>query len=131
MNIWSGSKEHSGLAAALTNPTRLAKKKGMLQGDYPVKVGERTFEDAEQAYQTLKRELPHHAELPELERLMTKVLALKLTQHPRLVEAMKTKGGATWLSQARHVVRGGRWEGEGLKSPFIRSLVAAFKQVAT
>ena len=35
-NIWSGAPAKSGLAV-LTNPTHLAKQKGNLKGDYPIR----------------------------------------------------------------------------------------------
>jgi hypothetical protein len=70
MNIYSGSREGNGLAAALTNPTALARKKGTVQSDYPVTVMGRRFIDAEVAYQTLKRESSAKLDFATLQALM-------------------------------------------------------------
>lgn len=48
------SSSAKGLAAALTNPTELAKSKGNLTQSYPVEFRGKTYKDAEAAYQALK-----------------------------------------------------------------------------
>ncbi len=129
INIFSGSKECNGLGAALTNPTALALRKGTLRSAYPVTVRGRTFKDSEAAYQTLKRESDRMS-FAELKELMVEVLICKLEQYPRLVTAIDRRGGVAWLESCRHVVNGGRWEGNGVESAFIGCLIKAFTHIA-
>jgi len=126
MNIYSGSSEGNGLAAALTNPTELAFRKGKLQQKYPVTVDGRTFMDAEAAYKAAKRDLTFR----ELQSLMVRVLVAKLQQHRRLWQAIAKQGGVEWLETCSHSVNGGRWEGVGRKSAFIRCLIAAYEELS-
>ncbi len=85
INIWSGTP---GLGGALTNPTWLAKRKGHVQGNYPVTFRGRTFADAETAYQAFKPKA-----FEEREALCAEVIEAKLRQHPRLREAITGRGG--------------------------------------
>lgn len=125
MNISSGS---SGLAAALTNPTHLAKQKGNLVNDYPVKFRGVEYIDAETAYQKVKR-TSEWMNLDGLKSLMVEIMVCKFIQHPRLIEAVMKNGGVEFLKTCSHRVVGGRWEGIGMQSPFIQCLVEAFKKV--
>jgi len=125
MNIWSGSR---GLGGALTNPTWLAKRKGTIQGDYPVTFRGRTFADAEAAYQAFK---PKAFEAREA--LCAEVIEAKLLQHPRLLEAITARNGVAWLERCRHETGARtehfqRWEGQGRQSPFIRALILAYER---
>lgn len=123
VNIWSGTADGR-LAAVLTNPTELAKKKGRLVGSYPVTFRGSRFPDAEAAYQAHKRLTP----LADREALMAEILAAKLEQHSKLAAAVERAGGEAWLATCSHVVYGrGGWEGEKLESPFIWALVVAWR----
>jgi len=145
VNIWSGTRDGR-LAAALTNPTELARKKGRVRGHYPVFFRGVRYADAEAAYQAHKMTVRKGAidelllggreELMEAvvellrgrEELMAEILLAKLEQHPKLAAAVARAGGETWLAACSHVVYGrGWWEGEGLASPFIRALVVAWR----
>jgi hypothetical protein len=120
VNIWSGARGDQ-LAAALTNPTALARRKGNLDRDYPVTVDGVVYEDAEAAYHALK---PHSGHIGTVAR----VVALKLEQHPHLARWIEARGGRDWLMTCSHHTgaRSARfqwWEGDGLDSPFITALV--------
>jgi hypothetical protein len=125
MNITSNAKDP--FLAALTNPTELAKRKGNLKRSYPVvdKNGRR-WADSEAAYKAFKI-----GDTLRDERIMERIIAAKLTQHPELAQGIKERGGVAWLYRCSHVVgvRNSRWEGEGKDSRFIRCLVKAFKEV--
>lgn len=126
-NIWSGSAEGNGLAAALTNPTCISRRKGTIVRDYPVSFDGREWPDAERAYLTLARDTD------ERDDLMVRIIAAKLRQHPRLGEAVTRKGGASFLEVCTHHTgartdRFRKWEGDGLESRFIRNLVRAYAE---
>ena len=125
MNISSRSSDP--LLAALTNPTELARRKGNLATLYPLvdKTG-RVWRDAEAAYKAYKT-----GDTPRDERVIVRIIALKLKQHPELVEGITARGGIAYLERCDHLVgvRGSRWEGRGRKSRFIRCLIAAFETV--
>jgi hypothetical protein len=126
VNIWSGSPDP--LGAALTNPTELARRKGRLTRSYPVEVDGRVFEDAEAAYQAAK------ARSGDVE-AAARIIELKLRQHPDLVKWVQARGGRAWLESCSHHTgaRSARfqwWEGQGLESRFIRTLVEAYSRVA-
>ena len=121
-NIYSGSKR----LAVLTNPTELAKRKGNLVSSYPVTVDGVEYRDSEQAYQSIKRGLDHHAELGELADLMVRILIVKLQTYPRIVSFIRENGGVKFLGECSHTVNGGRWEGVGTSSLFIRCLITAY-----
>lgn len=125
MNIRSRSTHP--LLAALTNPTELAVRKGILKRSYPVtdKTG-RVWPDSEAAYNAFKT-----GDTPRDERVMVGIIAAKLEQHPELVEEIRGRGGVAFLERCDHLVgvRGSRWEGKGSDSRFIRCLIAAFETV--
>ena len=123
MNISSRSPDP--FLAALTNPTELAKHKGNVPRAYPLvdKTG-RVWRDAEAAYKAFKT-----GDTPRDERVMVRIIALKLKQHPALVEGITARGGVAYLERCDHLVgvKGSRWEGRGRESRFIRCLIAAFE----
>jgi len=123
VNIWSGSKELNGFAAALTNPTELAKRKGNLINSYPVKFRNRTFIDAESAYKFYKT-----GNLVDDMKVMTEIITAKLQQYPRLKAKIKDLGGILWLENCHHIIgiKRSRWEGYGRNSNFIICLINAY-----
>ncbi len=125
MNISSRSTDP--FLAALTNPTEWARRKGRLVRSYPVmdKTGKR-WADSEAAYRAFKT-----GDTPRDERVMTRVIAAKLQQHPNLLEGIKERGGVAFLERCTHLVgvRNSRWEGCGRESRFIRCLIAAYEDV--
>jgi hypothetical protein len=123
INIYSGA---GGLGSALTNPTELAYRKGVLKERYPILFRKRRWPDVETAYLTLRGE--DHV---ENERLMVELIAAKFTQHPSLTAQVIEKGGREFLMKCSHFTNARSehfqwWEGEGMASPFIRLLVAGF-----
>lgn len=133
-NIWSG--EHSPLAV-LTNPTAIAKRKGTLRKDYPVRHAGQVFEDAEAVYHAIVTPLKTKGYVAPARRELCSayVAALKLSQHPQLVELIEANGGEAWLLQCSHFLSRTRrqpttfWEGQGAQSAFIRSLARAYAHV--
>ncbi|URD53579.1 hypothetical protein [Chroococcidiopsis sp. CCNUC1] len=147
INISSGSQDP--LGAALTNPTVKSKAKGRIQGDYPVSFrdnpevkagtyGPETysqdkpagvpFASAEQAYQHYKTGLPLGEERIEL---MAEIIQAKLEQHPKLYQAIASRGGVQWLENCTHYVTATHdsyWEGRGDRSPFLRALMRGYTQ---
>ncbi|MBD2309726.1 hypothetical protein H6G17_30370, partial [Chroococcidiopsis sp. FACHB-1243] len=147
ININSGSQDP--LGAALTNPTVKSKAKGRIQGDYPVSFrdnpavkagtyGPETysqdkpagvpFASAEQAYQHYKTALPLGEERIEL---MAEIIQAKLSQHPKLYQAIASRGGVQWLENCTHYVTATHdsyWEGRGDRSPFLRALMIGYTQ---
>ncbi|MBD2309705.1 hypothetical protein H6G17_30245, partial [Chroococcidiopsis sp. FACHB-1243] len=147
INISSGSQDP--LGAALTNPTVKSKAKGRIQGDYPVSFrdnpavkagtyGPETysqdkpagvpFASAEQAYQHYKTALPLGEERIEL---MAEIIQAKLEQHPKLYQAIASRGGVQWLENCTHYVTATHdsyWEGRGDRSPFLRALMTGYTQ---
>ena len=125
MNISSRSPDP--LLAALTNPTELAWRKENVPRAYPLvdKTG-RVWRDAEAAYKAFET-----GDTPRDERVMVRIIALKLKQHPALVEGITARGGSAYLERCDHLVgvKGSRWEGRGKESRFIRCLIAAFETV--
>lgn len=126
-NIYSGDRER----AVFTNPTVLAKRKGNLVGDYPVRVAGMDFPDAEAAYQKLACAAKH--DLKQCYRICVKVIEAKLKQHPRIMQAITDSGGADWIRSCSHWVgcvkqNPGRWEGNGTASGFIRCLLEAYQR---
>lgn len=126
INIFSGE---GGLGSVLTNPTELAREKGLLQRQYPVQFMGKLWPDAEAAYQHLKLGNPL-----EDDRLMAEIIAAKFRQHPRILDAINEKGGAAFIAACSHVT-GARtasakaWEGKGVESRFIRNLLAGYELV--
>jgi hypothetical protein len=133
-NIWSGN--HSPLAV-LTNPTALAKRKGNLRNDYPVRHAGALFGDAEAVYHSIVNPLKARGYVPQRTREMYSayVAALKLSQHPQIVAFIEANGGAPWLRACCHFLSATRrtpqsfWEGHGESSAFIRSLIRAYGHV--
>lgn len=125
MNISSRSTDP--FLAALTHPTELARRKGRLARSYPVvdKTGKR-WADSEAAYKAFKT-----GDTPRDERVMARVIAAKLQQHPDLPEGIKERGGVAFLERCTHLVgvSNSRWEGRGWESRFIRCLIAAYEEV--
>lgn len=125
MNISSRSTDP--FFAALTNPTELARRKGNVTRAYSlIDKNGRVWRDAEAAYKAYKS-----GDTPRDEQLMVRIIALKLKQHPCLVDGIKARGGTTFLESCNHLVgvKGSRWEGSGRDSRFIRCLIAAFETV--
>jgi hypothetical protein len=130
-NIFSGERS---ARTVLTNPTELARKKGNLRHSYPVTIDGVTYPDAEEAYQRLKRNLSHFADMDEREALCWRVIEAKLRQHPQLAEFITVNGGVQWLAQCRHFTSArtqafAEWEGVGYESAFIRCLIRAYRTV--
>jgi O-acetyl-ADP-ribose deacetylase (regulator of RNase III) len=123
INIFSGA---GGLGSALTNPTGLAREKGKLRQAYPVRFRGKDWPDAEAAYQHLKQ-----GEAASDDLLMAEIIAAKLRQHPRIMQAIEARGGEAFLRKCSHLT-GARtasaqaWEGKGLESRFIRNLVTGY-----
>ena len=124
-NIASTSK---GIAAALTNPTELAKQKGNLENSYPVTFNGVTYVDAEAAYQANKAS---YLANKTTDKLMTDIITAKLQQHPSLVKGIDARGGEQWLRSSTHIVKGDNfWEtGAGKQNAFMNALIQAYKNV--
>ena len=128
-NIFSGSTDGNGLAAALTNPTELARRKGTIAQGYPVEFQGRAWVDIETAWFALKDTAPDE---PTQDRLMAQLIAAKFTQYPRLASTVSRLGGASWLRRCSHFTEAKSrsmqsWEGRGEQSRFIRNLVAGYE----
>jgi len=109
------SSNAKGLAAALTNPTELAKSKGNIKQSYPIyfqwldkngEVRDSNFKDVEQAYQKLKDNSEAKTK-PTKEnsnnyKLMVDLIKAKLEQHPRLVLEITKQGGSAWILSSTH-----------------------------
>lgn len=126
INIWSGAK---GLGGALTNMSELARKKGCIVNEYPVVINGVRYPDSEAAYQALK--YPGHAAYND--GLMIDILALKLTQNPRLQNLITRNGGLSWLGRCSHfthakTARFASWEGQGANSRFITNLMHGYQK---
>jgi hypothetical protein len=122
------SSNSKGLAAALTNPTELAKQKGNLTQSYPVTFDGVTYKDAEEAYQRNKGKYkPEGLGKGSTYDLMVQILEAKLKQHPRLTEEITKVGGMNWLSDATHQPTGKNtvWETGG-QNLFINALQEAY-----
>ncbi|PNG50062.1 MULTISPECIES: hypothetical protein [unclassified Variovorax] len=125
LNIFSGAEIP--LGAALTNPTELARQKGVLKQSYPVHYNGRRFPDAETAYQVSKQVAPDRDEM------MVEIIAAKFRQHPALAAEVEARGGSEWLATCSHFTQARSeaaraWEGAGLESRYIRNLVAGFRR---
>lgn len=131
-NIFSGSRDGNGLAAAFTNPTVLSRRKGTVARDYQVYFEYRSWLDAEEAFLTLSRRNP--ASLCDHDKLMCDIIAAKLQQHPHLFIAVRQRGGVAFLRQCEHytgaqTARFRKWEGYGVESRFIRNLIAGYEVI--
>lgn len=130
-NLWSGSNDP--FAAALTNPTTIAKRKGKINKDYPITFRGKTYVDAEVAYKQNKVDdlvLAKQGKIdPRNNDLMVEILIAKLNQYPGLITELNKRGGVQWLEQSEHTVNGNRFEGKGRQSPFINNLIKAYELV--
>jgi hypothetical protein len=120
-----------GLAAALTNPTELAKSKGNLTQSYPIEFNGKTYKDVESAYQTLKDKSEAQTK-PTKEnsknyKLMVDLITAKLQQYPRLVSEITKQGGSAWILSSTHQPTKANtvWETGG-QNWFIESLNDAY-----
>jgi hypothetical protein len=124
VNIYSGE---GGLGSALTNPTELARKKGVLHKKYPVRFRGKFYLDAEAAYQKRKT---GHRYMDDL--LMKEIICAKFMQHSYLFGEVCQRGGVAFLEKCDHLLPNHRvakdlWQGRGMNSRFIRNLVGGFK----
>lgn len=121
------SSNAKGLAAALTNPTELAKSKGNLTQSYPVEFKGKTYKDAETAYQSLKGTAAKDDGPNNTYNLMVDIIKAKLEQHPRLVSEINKKGGSAWILSSTHqpTSQNSVWETGG-QNWFIKSLNDAY-----
>ena len=121
------SSNAKGLAAALTNPTELAKSKGNLTQSYPIEFRGKTYKDAEAAYQALKSTATKDDGPNSTYNLMVNIIKAKLEQHPRLVSEITKQGGSAWILSSTHQPTKANtvWETGG-KNWFIKSLNDAY-----
>lgn len=122
-NIWSGDP----MRAIFTNPTEIAYRKGTLKHHYPVTFRNKVYADAEQAYKI------HKPQSSNLYNLCTEIIVVKLEQYPFLVDIIEANGDEEWIKRCSHHVydKCKFWEGDGLKSGFIRCLLTAYKIAIT
>ncbi len=125
INIFSGE---AGLGAALTNPTELAKRKGMLSSSYAIVFDGRRYPDVETAYHLLANK----ADPVATDTLMAELIACKFRQHPALAQEVAQHGGAAWLRSCDHLTgaktdSAQAWEGRGEASRFIRNLARGYE----
>ncbi len=121
------SSNSKGLAAALTNPTELAKSKGNLTESYPVEFEAVTYPDAEATYQAMKKYATKDEGPKSTYNLMVSILKAKLQQYPRLVSEITKQGGSSWILSSTHqpTKQNSVWETGG-KNWFIKSLNDAY-----
>jgi hypothetical protein len=139
------SSNAKGLAAALTNPTELAKSKGNLSQSYPIyyqwlnnegEAEDGNFKDVEEAYQELKdnREAKTKPSKEDSKnyRLMVELITAKLQQHPRLATEITKAGGSKWIMNATHqpTKQNTVWETGG-QNWFILALNDAYAKVTS
>lgn len=126
------SSNAKGLAAALTNPTELAKRKGNLTQSYPIEFRGKTYSDAEAAYQALKNTATKDEGPNSTYNLMVDILKAKLEQYPRLLEGIKNQGGSEWVLKSTHqpTKQNSVWETGG-KNWFIKALNEAYLSIET
>ena len=125
------SSNTKGLAAALTNPTELSKKKGNIKQPYPVTFEDKEYVDAEAAYQANKKSYPTRGEdAGSTYTLMTKILTAKLEQYPQLVKAITENGGSEYILKSTHqpTNKNTVWETGG-QNWFIKALNTAYANV--
>jgi hypothetical protein len=134
------SSNSKGLAAALTNPTELAKSKGNITQSYPIyytwlnqqgEAQDNNFKDVEEAYQRLKDSSESKTK-PSLDesknyKLMVDLLKSKLEQYPRLVNEITKQGGSAWILASTHqpTKQNTVWETGG-QNWFIKALNEAY-----
>lgn len=140
VEINSNSK---GLAAALTNPTELAKSKGNLAQSYPIyfqwlnnegEAQDANFKDVEEAFQKLKNsseaKTKPSKESSDNYKLMVDLITEKLKQYPRLVSQVTKQGGSAWILSSTHqpTKQNTVWETGG-QNWFIQALNDAYVKV--
>jgi hypothetical protein len=125
------SSNAKGIAAALTNPTELAKKKGNLAESYPVEFKGKTYKDAEAAYQALKNTATKDEGPNSTYNLMVDIIKAKLQQHPRLISEITKQGGSEWILSSTHqpTKQNSVWETGG-KNWFIKALNDAYTSLS-
>jgi hypothetical protein len=128
------SSNAKGLAAALTNPTEMAKSKGNITQSYPIEFNGKSYKDVETAYQALKDKSEARTK-PTKEnsknyKLMVDLIKAKLEQHPRLVSEITKQGGSAWILSSTHqpTKQNTVWETGG-QNWFIESLADAYNTV--
>jgi len=121
------SSNAKGLAAALTNPTELAKYKGNLTQSYPITFRGKTYIDSEAAYQALKSTATKDNGPNNTYNLMVDIIKTKLEQYPRLVTEIINQGGSAWILNSTHqpTRQNNVWETGG-KNWFIKALNDAY-----
>ena len=126
------SSNAKGLAAALTNPTELAKSKGNLEQSYPVQFEGQTYPDAEAAYQVLKGTATKDEGPNSTYNLMVNIIKAKLDQYPRLTAGITKQGGSPWVLSSTHqpTKQNTVWETKG-KNWFIKALNEAYLATQT
>lgn len=124
------SSNAKGLAAALTNPTELAKSKGNVVQSYPVEFRGKTYKDAEAAYQALKNTATKDEGPNSTYNLMVDIIKAKLQQYPRLVSEITKQGGSNWILASIHqpTKQNSVWETGG-KNWFIKALNDAYLSI--
>jgi hypothetical protein len=145
-NVYSGNSKNEFLAS-LTNRTndlpRVPKTNGAtssyehgnISERFPVVFKGKVYPSAEHAYvaSNVSSEKAETVSDEEI-RIMTEVITEKLRQHPALLTKIQAKmsklgadtTGTQWADILVHWTKsGGRWEGNGLESPFLRALGAA------
>lgn len=112
------------IRAVFTNPTEIAHWRGNLKHHYPVVFRGTKYADAECAYRAFCKSSPDRYEL------CIEIIVEKLKQYPVLMRTIGMSGGEVWIKQCSHHVyynKSTYWEGDGLKSGFIKCLLAAYK----
>lgn len=145
----------AGLRGALTNRTNDIEKttaggvqdafsadkynKTVIKSKYPVVLDGKIYPSAEHAYYDISNQRTQSGTTAS-EDDMSRIIAEKLRQHPKLLDKLTELGGRSWIEKQSHFTGYGidkktgkpatsridRWQGEGLRSGFIRSLAAAF-----
>ena len=113
------------IRAVFTNPTEIALWKKNLKHHYPIIFRGVRYADAEYAYKAFCKSSSDRYEL------CIEIIAEKLKQYPILIQTIAMSGGEAWIKRCSHHVfdKSIYWEGDGLKSGFIRCLLAAYKIV--
>ena len=116
-------------AAALSLFTEVGVEAGVLQEQYSVTIGNRSYRSAGCAYQQLSVDLT----IEQKFELMVQILYAKLKQHDFLPGTIALSGGVRWLRECTAYCLpdcpGDFWCGQGYESAFITALIAAYRQV--
>jgi hypothetical protein len=134
MNIFSGSRDGNGLAAALTNPTGISLRKGTIRQTYPVVIYGKEFIDAETAFFALCKQARATTDT-EVDQVMLDIIVAKFQQHPRLLAKVSKLGGlplgeALCLCVCEMSAAFKESHAYGRESRFIRNLIAAYERAA-